>query len=147
MRTGLGDCEEQAEHRLAVMYDLFLPVVEAAVVLAAEYATACGRGCFVKEDLAYSLKFAARNVLGRLTGPLFPEMYDEEEEEEENESEAADFQGVLSRVSQQAEEPWSRYEGADERLRMVNAAAETWDDWRPETPAERLIKRCVDQAA
>jgi len=140
MRTGRGDPIEDNEERCAQMYEIYLPVIETAVVVAAEYATACGRASFVQRDVEYGMKFAARTVVGNQIGTFFPEVY------EENESDDDELQAAMAGVAA-SEEPWTRYEGADERLRLVNTLVESWDEWVPETPADRIIKRCVDQAS
>jgi len=42
------------------------------------------------------------------------------------------------------EERWTRYEGNDPQLQLVNAAAETWSDWVPETPVQAALKQAID---
>ena len=78
--------------------DIFLPVLESSVVLAAHYAKATGRDCVTAQDMCYGLMYAARTVTGKQVGSLYPEIYEEgsdsDEEEEENEEE---------------EEQWIRY--------------------------------------
>ena len=145
MRTGhslLAD-DEDDDRRAELAYEVFLPVVETAIVIAAEYATRCGRGSFVRRDVEYALKFAARHVLGNQVGTFFPDLENEESSDEDASSGLSN--ALLSSAS--CEEPWSRYDGDDERMLLVNRAAETWDDWEPQTPAERLVKRCVDKAS
>ena len=65
------------------MEDIFLPVMESSVVLAAHYAKAAGRDCVTAQDMCYGMMYAARYVTGRQLGSLFPEVYDSEEEEDE----------------------------------------------------------------
>ena len=65
--------------------DIFLPVLESSVVLAAHYAKATGRDCVTAQDMCYGLMYAARTVTGKQVGTLFPEIYDESDEEEEEE--------------------------------------------------------------
>jgi hypothetical protein len=121
------------------MDDVFLPVLESAMVIAGHYAKACGRDCVLAQDVCLGLKFAARHVVGKQIGSFFPEIYEESdsgEDEDEDEDE------------EESEEPtWSRYEGPDEKLRLVNECADTWDAWEPETPAERILKGAVEKAA
>jgi hypothetical protein len=116
--------------------DIFLPVLESSVVLAAHYAKATGRDCVTAQDMCYGLMYAARTVTGKQVGSLFPEIYDEsdeEEEEEENEEEE--------------EEKWIRYEGTDnEHAIKMNECADTWDEWEPESPAESALKNAVNKA-
>ena len=116
------------------MEDIFLPVFESAVVIAGYYAKACGRNTVLSQDVRMGLMFAARHVLGKQIGSLFPEIYDEEDSEDESES-----------GSDSEEHEWTRYEGTDERLVLVNTCADEWDAWEPETPAERAIKSAVEK--
>jgi hypothetical protein len=116
--------------------DIFLPVFESSVVLAAHYAKATGRDTVTAQDVCYGLMYAARTVMGRQFGSLFPEVYesdsDEEDEEDEEESEEPD---------------WIRYEGTDnEHAVKMNECADTWDAWEPESPAERALKKAVNKA-
>ena len=113
--------------------DIFLPVMESAIVVAAHYAKACGRPVLAR-DVQMGLMFAARHVVGKQIGSFFPEIYDSEESDEEvTEVDEGDYE-------------WTRYEGPDEKLQLVNAAADGWDAWEPETPAERALKNAVEKA-
>jgi hypothetical protein len=115
--------------------DVFLPVMESSVVFAAHYAKACGRDCVTSHDVCYGMMYAARNITGKQIGSLFPEVYQEdsdsdEEAEEEDEAEAG----------------WTRYSGTDEQALQMNACADSWDAWDPESPAERALKNAVNKA-
>jgi hypothetical protein len=112
--------------------ELFIPVIEAAIVLASNYTTKCGRSTVTSQDLQYGFRFAARNVLGKQIGSLYPEIYDEEEEDEEEEEEQ--------------NEEFTRYIGNDEMCLKMNECFDTWEEWVPETPAEKAIKKSVDRA-
>ena len=115
--------------------DIFLPVMESSVVLAAHYAKATGRDCVTARDVCYGLMYAARTVVGKQLGSLFPEVYDDEEDDEEEESDEED------------EGQWIRYEGTDnEHAINMNECADTWDAWEPESPAERALKNAVNKA-
>jgi len=115
--------------------DIFLPAMESAMVIASHYAKATGRNCVTAQDVRMGLMFAARHVIGKQVGSLFPEIYEEDEEEEEEEEE-----------DQEPEENWTRYEGDDPQLKLVNECADTWDEWEPESPAERALKDAVEKA-
>jgi hypothetical protein len=115
--------------------DIFLPVFESSVVLAAHYAKATGRDTVTAQDVCYGLMYAARTVTGNQLGSLFPEVYDDEESDEEE--------------SEDEEEgpEWIRYEGTDnEHAIKMNECADTWDAWQPDTPAERALKNAVNKA-
>jgi len=115
--------------------DIFLPVLESSVVLAAHYAKATGRDCVTAQDMCYGLMYAARTITGKQIGSMFPEIYEESDsDEEENENE-------------DAEEHWIRYEGTDnEHAVGMNECADTWNAWEPESPAECALKNAVNKA-
>ena len=115
----------------AAALDIFLPVMESAMVIAGHYAKATGRDVVLAEDVRLGLMFASRNVTGKQIGSLFPEVYDDSEDEDEDDEE-------------EDESLWTRYEGDDPVLVQVNECADTWDAWEPETPAERALKNSVD---
>ena len=115
--------------------DIFLPVFESSVVLAAHYAKATGRDTVTAQDVCYGLMYAARTVTGNQIGSLFPEVYDESESDEEDEED------------EDEEGQWFRYEGSDdEHAIKMNECADTWDAWEPESPAERALKNAVNKA-
>jgi len=134
MRTGDGEMDTSQIESMAM--DLFLPVMESATVLAAHYAKACGRTCITAQDMSYGLMYAARNVTGKHIGSLYPEVYEESESDG-----AGDSSG-----SEEEEEPWERYEGADDEMALkMNECADTWNAWTPENPTERALKNAVDK--
>jgi hypothetical protein len=116
--------------------DIFIPVYESAIVLAGFYAKNCGRTSVTAEDLQYGWRFAARNVVGKQIGSLYPEVYDEESTDEDEEWEEVD----------EAEEPFTRYEGTDETCVKMNECYDTWDEWVPESPVEEALKKSIDKA-
>lgn len=117
------------------MEDIFLPVMESSVVLASHYAKESGRNTVTAADMMYGLMYAARNVVGKQLGSLFPEIYDESESDEED----------LETVDDD-EEPFTRYQGDDTESigYKMNQCADTWDDWVPESPAEQALKSAVE---
>lgn len=120
--------------------DIFLPVMESAVVLASHYCKAAGRDCVQAEDMRLGLMFAARNVAGKHLGSLYPEIY---EDSDESGSDSGSWETV---EGEEPEPAWTPYEGTeDEVARKMNECAETWDAWEPETPAERALKNAVDK--
>lgn len=134
MKTGQGDTNTEAFEQTAT--DLLLPVLESATVLAAHYANACGRNVVLAEDMSYGLMFAARNVLGKQIGSLYPEVYDSDTDTDSDESSSDD----------EAEDPpWSRYTGDDSVALQMNECADTWGQWEPTNPAEAALKNAVDK--
>jgi len=116
-------------------FDIFVPVMESATILAAHYAKACGRDVVLSEDMQLGLMYAARNVTGKQIGPLYPEVWDEEEDEDEESQSDSD----------QEDPQWTRYEGTDEMATKMNECADTWDSWEPVGPAETALKSAVDK--
>lgn len=118
--------------------DIILPVMESAMILAAEYSKACGRDVLTGMDMQYALKYCAMNVTGRQIGTLFPEIY-EDESDSENEEEIE--------TVEENENDFTRYSGDNELYNRVNDAVDTWDDWVPSSPIEELLKKSVDKNA
>ncbi len=116
------------------MEDIFLPVLESSVVIAAHYAKACGRPVLA-QDVCMGLMFAARHVVGKQVGSLFPEIYEDSSDSDESDIEEVD----------DSDYTWERYEGPDDMLQKVNECADTWGAWEPETPAERALKNAVEK--
>ena len=63
--------------------NIIQPVLERTMVLAAEYATACGRDMVLGEDMEYAMKYCAMNEVGKKMGTHFPEIYEESSDEED----------------------------------------------------------------
>ena len=78
--------DEEAFKNTAI--DLFIPVMEAATVMAAHYANACGRNTVQAEDMSLGLMYAARNIMGKQVGSIYPEIYEEESDTDSEESES-----------------------------------------------------------
>ena len=133
MKTGDGEFDTSQLESAAM--DLFLPVLESATVLAAHYAKTCNRTCVTAQDMSYGLMYAARNVMGKHTGSLYPEVYEDEETDEES---GTDSEG-------ESEGDWTRYNGPDETACKMNECADTWSEWTPTNPAERALKNAVDK--
>ena len=117
--------------------DLLLPVLESATVLAGHYAKACGRDVVLAEDMSYGLMFAARNVLGKHVGTLYPEVYEDDD---------TDSDSAPELVSDDEDDPvWVRYSGDDDLSIKMNECADTWAAWEPSNFAENALKNAVDK--
>lgn len=132
--------------------DLFLPVLESATVLAGHYTKACGRNCITAQDMSYGLMYAARNVMGRHTGSLYPEVYQDSSSDESAQCSDRESEGDESAQrsddedeEQGAEDDWTRYDGPDDTACKMNECADTWAAWEPTNPAERALKNAVDK--
>lgn len=115
--------------------DIFLPVLESAMIYASHYCKACGRDTVTSTDMDYGWKYAARITLGNKLGSFFPEIYEEEEDSEDEEEEDSE---------EDEEEEFTRYTGTEELYVKMNEVHDTWNDWIPETPAECAIKNAID---
>ncbi len=113
--------------------DIVTPVLESSMILAAHYTKSCGRNTVTAQDVKYCMRFCARELVGKHIGTLFPELQESDSEE-------------LSDVEEvdEDEEPFTRYEGADPQLIAVNRAYDTWNEWEPTNPIEKLLKNAVD---
>lgn len=117
--------------------DIFIPVMEAAMIYASHYCKACGRSTVTSKDLEYGMKYSARTTTGNKIGSFFPEIYEDDSSNEE------DSDGSLEIVDD-SDEPFTRYEGTEELYVKMNEAYDTWESWEPEIPAEEIIKNAID---
>jgi len=106
------------------------------MVLAAHYAKSCGRDTVTALDVKYSMRYGARNMVGKHFGTLFPELQGSDSES----GSGSDMEEV-----DEAEEPFTRYTGSDPQLLAVNEAYDTWDQWEPQSPVEKMLKNAIDQ--
>jgi len=75
MQSGFGDAgDRMAEQYMETMTNILLPVLEQAVVLAAEYSKACGRDTLLPEDMEYTMKYCAMHTVGQTPCSMFPEI-------------------------------------------------------------------------
>ena len=114
--------------------DLIRPVMESSIVLASHYCKKSGRDCVTPTDMAYAMKFCARNMLGKHLGTMYPEIYDEDEDDDDDDEILDD----------EDDTPFSRYSGDDEMLNSVNECWDTWDQWEPQDPMAQMLKRAID---
>jgi hypothetical protein len=114
--------------------DLLTPVLESSIIVAAEYIKLCGRSTITGEDTKYAMKYAARNVVGKCSGSLFPEL-------QGSDSDESDIEEV-----DEDDEPFVRYTGPPDKLADdIHQAVDTWDEWEPQNPTEKLLKAAIDQ--
>ena len=128
---------EESIHQTA--FDIFVPVMESATILAAHYAKACGRDVVLAEDMKLGLMYAARNVTGKQIGPIYPEVWDSDES-------GTDSDGDEDEDEDEEDDPaWVKYEGPDDMATKMNECADSWDSWVPENFAESALKNAVDK--
>jgi histone H3/H4 len=114
--------------------EILQPVLESAMILAGHYTKACGRSTMTSLDVKYSMRYAARNLVGKHVGSLFPEDDEDEESEDEEEIETVD----------EDDEPFTRYSGEESLMNDINYAHDTWETWIPTSPVERMLKDSID---
>ena len=117
--------------------EIFKPVMESATVFAAHYAKACGRDIVLSQDMHLGMMYAARKITGKQVGSLFPEIY---EDDSGTESDSGSWE-----TASDEELAWTRYEGQDEQALAMNAYADSWAEWEPESPAECALKNAIDK--
>ena len=115
---------------------IILPVMESAMVLAADYSKACNRTFVTSMDMKYALRYCAINVTGRQVGSLFPEIYEKESDSDEEDD---------LEVVEETEGDFTRYEGSEDLYNKVNEAYDIWDDWDPYSPIEKMLKDAVNK--
>ena len=115
--------------------NIILPVMESAMVLAADYSKACNRTFITSMDMKYALRYCAINITGRQIGSLFPEIYDSDSDDEDDDLE----------IVEETEGDFTRYKGDIDLYNRVNDAFDMWDDWEPYSPVEKMLKDAVDK--
>ena len=115
--------------------NIIQPVMESAMVMAAEYSKACGRTFVTSMDLKYSMRYCAMNLVGKHMGTHFPEIYNSDESDDESDIE----------VVEEEEADFTRYEGSEEIFLKVNESFDEWENWEPQSPAEKMLKDAIDK--
>lgn len=113
--------------------DIFLPIMEGATILAAEYCKKSGRNTVTAKDMELGLKYMTRYATGKQMGSMFPEIYNKDSD--------SDSEDEI--ITEDEEEEWTRYTGDDDQIQAINACYDTWDQWEPETPAERALWNAI----
>ena len=120
--------------------DIIQPVLEMSMVVAADYAKACGRDIILSKDLEYAMKYCAMKTVGKKIGSHFPEIYDDEDDEDDDE----DDEDGIETVDEEDEPDFERYTGDDDMMNAVNECYDAWDAWVPESPIESMIKNAIN---
>lgn len=118
--------------------DIFIPVMESAIVYAGHYCKSCNREIITSMDMCYGWRHAARTTLGNKIGSFFPDVYNESDDSSESSDD--------SLLEDENETEFTRYTGDDETCKKMNENYDTWEEWIPETPAERAIKNAIDSS-
>ena len=110
------------------------PLLERSMVIAAEYANACGRNMVVSEDMEYAMKYCAMNEVGKKIGTYFPEIYEESTSDEDEEDVIFDDEEIA----------FTRYSGREYKFVKMNMAYDNWDTWVPKNTTEQILKNAID---
>ena len=115
------------------------PVLENAVVVAAEYCKATGRSIVTALDMEYGMKWSAMKLTGRVYGSILSDS-----DEEDSDGWETDDDMVVQESEMGFDDEFREYDGDDERYLEVNQAVREWADWEPETPVEIMIKNAIN---
>jgi hypothetical protein len=118
--------------------NIFQPVLESSVVLAAHYAKSTERDVVTVQDTQYAMRYCARHITGNTTGSLFPEIY-EVSSGDETDSDDDMIEEDESKIPE-----FTRYTGEDELMNSINECWDTWSSWVPQSEAEIMIKNAID---
>jgi len=113
--------------------DVVQPVMEQAIIFAAEYAKACGRDIILSKDMEYAMKYCAMNEVGKKSGSYFPEIYDESESDEDE-----------LEIEEEEDIEFVRYSGREYKFVKMNMSYDNWDTWVPKNPTEQMLKNAID---
>ena len=117
------------------------PVLETAVVVAAEYCKATGRSIVTALDMEYGMKWSAMKMVGRVYGSILPEGSDDDSDDEGWET---DDDMVVQESEMGFDDEFREYDGEDPAFLEVNQAVRDWADWEPETEIEMMLKSAVN---
>ena len=135
MKTGFSTTADNnsSNEIISQMMDLIQPVLEEAMVIAAQYSKACGRSVLLDQDVEYAMKYCIMHRVGVKIGSHFD---DDEDEEDEDDMEI---------VPEDACPTFQRYSGTDPDFLKVNESYDTWNDWKPESPIQEMMKMSIDR--
>jgi hypothetical protein len=111
------------------------PVMESSIVLAGEYAKACGRDFVTGKDVDYALKYTAQTYVGKFLGTLFPELHDDDSDSDDS----------IEVIEENEENCFTRYEGEDETMIKINDAYDNWEEWKPTNIMEQMLQDAVNK--
>jgi hypothetical protein len=104
-------------------------------VLAAEYCKACGRDVMLDEDIEYAMKYCIMHRVGQASGSIFNEGEIDLDEDEEDEIEVVPVDELPT---------FTRYTGNNSQMIRINQAYDEWKEWKPESPAQKILKNALD---
>tara|TARA_B100000401_G_C52810700_1_gene723596 strand:- start:281 stop:718 length:438 start_codon:yes stop_codon:yes gene_type:complete len=117
--------------------NIIQPVMEKSMVLASEYANACGRDTVLGMDIEYAMKYCAMNEVGKKIGTHFPEIYDSENDDNEEDD--------IEVINEEDEDiKFERYSGRQYKYVKMNMAYDKWNTWTPKNMTEMMLKNAID---
>ena len=138
MRTGFdmtGQNDNHGDDIIQGMINIIQPVFEQGIVLAAEYCKACGRDVMLDEDIEYAMKYCIMHRVGQAIGSIFNEGEIDLDEDEEDEIEVVPVDELPG---------FTRYTGNNSQMIRINQAYDEWKEWKPESPAQEILKNALD---
>ena len=140
------------EREADALVDILQPVLEVSVLLAAEYANACGRSTVFMQDFQRAIKYSAMNMVGKHIGSILPQFEEEievdededEDEDDEDEDEDEEDFDVEFVDEEDLDEEYTDYTGDNETFNALKRVNEDWDTWVPQNPAEEFLKNAID---
>lgn len=133
MQSGLGGNEFIVDRNVTALYDILLPVIEKAVILAAKYARACQRETVTARDFQYGLQHCAMHCVGESIGSILPE------EDSDDDESSYDIPDLVD----DDEEPFTEYRGSDPTFKAMNESARRFSAWQPASPVEEMLKKAI----
>lgn len=126
------------------LVDILQPVLEVSVLLAAEYANACGRTTVFMQDFQRAIKYSAMNMVGKHIGSILPEFEEEIEVEDEDDDEEEDEDDIEFVDEEDLDEVYTDYDGSNDTFNAIKRVNDDWDSWVPQNPAEEFLKNAID---
>jgi len=134
-----GNMQREAD----ALVDILQPVLEVSVLLAAEYANACGRSTVFMQDFQRAVKYSAMNMVGKHIGSILPE-FEEEIEVDEDGEEEEDDEEIEFVDEEDLDEEYTEYAGDSETFNAIRVVNDEWESWVPQNPAEEFLKNAID---
>ena len=158
MKTGLQTNEPQIDDDLIVIISLF---TQNAIENAMRHVELCNRNDVTCEDMVYAMKYEVFEFFNRtnITCELseikneLEEYYNEQDNNDDNDD-YSDCEDDSNIVSDSEIEQFQRLENFKEStinkidkefIEKYYKYTDSWDDWIPETPIEKILKSAINK--
>jgi hypothetical protein len=158
MRTGLLNEPSVDPQLLQKISNILTFFMEKAVVLSAQYAHAAGRNTLTSTDVKYALQYQSQHFNGIIESEDDLESkLDQYQNETETESETDDDTDDESETESETDddtdddtdtddEEFTRCDDSEDPLiQEMNRCHDQWEQWEPQDPLHKLLKKAVDQ--